>query len=146
MKKHNFTSTLGHASKFGSFSRVKQQCCLIVMQLIRFKNNMDYSIPTKSVTIKKGSLIVITDLNRIDDNAYYTMVPSVCLDLNEYPEIAKQLKEVVFLNKWGKQGWTTIEMEKVDIKVFIAALTCAYCEVAPKKLATLVLSKEEEEQ
>ena len=69
------------------------------------KNNMDYSIPTKSVTIKNGSLIVITDLNRIDDNAYYTMVPSVCLDLNEYPEIAKQLKEVVFLNKWGKQGW-----------------------------------------
>jgi len=78
------------------------------------KNNMDYSIPTKSVTIKNGSLIVITDLNRIDDNAYYTMVPSVCLDLNEYPEIAKQLKEVVFLNKWGKQGWVFEEPGQYD--------------------------------
>ena len=44
-------------------------------------------------------------------------------------------------NKWGKQGWTFIEMKKVNRKVFIAALTTAYCEVAPKKLAELVKDK-----
>ncbi len=38
-------------------------------------------------------------------------------------------------NKWGKQGWTLIEMSKVNKDLFIDALTTAYCEVAPKKLA-----------
>ena len=38
-------------------------------------------------------------------------------------------------NKWGKQGWTLIEMSKVHKDLFIDALTTAYCEVAPKKLA-----------
>ena len=38
-------------------------------------------------------------------------------------------------NKWGKQGWTLIEMKKVRKDIFIDALTTAYCEVAPKKLA-----------
>lgn len=38
-------------------------------------------------------------------------------------------------NKWGKQGWTLIEMKSVHKNLFIAALTTAYCEVAPKKLA-----------
>jgi predicted DNA-binding protein (MmcQ/YjbR family) len=38
-------------------------------------------------------------------------------------------------NKWGKQGWTWVELEKVDEEIFIDALTTAYCEVAPKKLA-----------
>lgn len=41
-------------------------------------------------------------------------------------------------NKWGKQGWTLIEMRKVHKDLFIDALTTAYCEVAPKKLADLV--------
>ena len=41
-------------------------------------------------------------------------------------------------NKWGKQGWTFIEMSKVKKELFIDALTTAYCEVAPKKLADLV--------
>ena len=38
-------------------------------------------------------------------------------------------------NKWGKQGWTLIEMEKVHKDLFTDALITAYCEVAPKKLA-----------
>jgi predicted DNA-binding protein (MmcQ/YjbR family) len=41
-------------------------------------------------------------------------------------------------NKWGKQGWTLIEMSKVNKDLFIDALTTAYCEVAPKKLADQV--------
>jgi len=38
-------------------------------------------------------------------------------------------------NKWGKQGWTLIELTKVRKDLFADALTTAYCEVAPKKLA-----------
>lgn len=38
-------------------------------------------------------------------------------------------------NKWGKQGWTIVEMGKVHKNLFIDALTTAYCEVAPRKLA-----------
>lgn len=37
-------------------------------------------------------------------------------------------------NKWGKQGWTLIELSKVNKDLFIDALTTAYCTVAPKKL------------
>ena len=38
-------------------------------------------------------------------------------------------------NKWGKQGWTLIEMNKVRKDLFIDSLMTAYCEIAPKKLA-----------
>lgn len=38
-------------------------------------------------------------------------------------------------NKWGKQGWTLVELRKVKKELFVDALTTAYCEVAPKKLA-----------
>jgi predicted DNA-binding protein (MmcQ/YjbR family) len=46
-------------------------------------------------------------------------------------------------NKWGRQGWTVIEMNKVGKEIFTDALTTAYCEVAPKKLASMVRTKEE---
>lgn len=41
-------------------------------------------------------------------------------------------------NKWGKQGWTLIDLATVQEETLADALTTAYCEVAPKKLATLV--------
>ncbi|SOD93504.1 MmcQ/YjbR family DNA-binding protein [Spirosoma fluviale] len=41
-------------------------------------------------------------------------------------------------NKWGKQGWTLVNLAKVFDETLIDALTMAYCEVAPKKLAALV--------
>ncbi|WP_207420330.1 MmcQ/YjbR family DNA-binding protein [Desertivirga brevis] len=37
-------------------------------------------------------------------------------------------------NKWGKQGWTMIEMKRVNEGLFTDALRTAYCEVAPKNL------------
>lgn len=40
-------------------------------------------------------------------------------------------------NKWGKQGWTVIELKKVRKDIFTDALTTAYCTVAPKALASL---------
>lgn len=41
-------------------------------------------------------------------------------------------------NTWGKQGWTFIEMREVHKDLFIDAVTTAYCEVAPRKLAQQV--------
>ena len=46
-------------------------------------------------------------------------------------------KEVMYPvpNKWGKQGWTLVNLKKIRKDMFADALTCAYCEVAPEKLA-----------
>lgn len=44
-------------------------------------------------------------------------------------------------NRWGKQGWTLIEMKQVRKNLFIEALINAYCEVAPKKLSESVKNK-----
>lgn len=41
-------------------------------------------------------------------------------------------------NKWGKKGWTFIDLDKLDNQIIKDALTTAYCEVAPKKLADQV--------
>lgn len=44
-------------------------------------------------------------------------------------------------NKWGKQGWTFIKLNLIPKEMFIDALTTAYCEVAPPKLAVILKSK-----
>lgn len=49
-------------------------------------------------------------------------------------------------NKWGKQGWTIIEMEGVHKDLFADALQTAYCEVAPKKLADQIRQKGKEKK
>ena len=41
-------------------------------------------------------------------------------------------------NKWGKQGWTFIELNNVNPDLLTNILTVAYCEVAPKELMELV--------
>lgn len=38
-------------------------------------------------------------------------------------------------NKWGLQGATYIELDKVPAAMFKDAMTVAYCLIAPKKLA-----------
>lgn len=37
-------------------------------------------------------------------------------------------------NKWGKQGWTIVELAKVKKEFVRDMLTTAYCAVAPKRL------------
>ena len=55
-------------------------------------------------------------------------------------------KSIIFPvdNKWGKQGWTLVEMTTVGEELFVDALTTAYCAVAPKKLADQVRQSENE--
>jgi predicted DNA-binding protein (MmcQ/YjbR family) len=38
-------------------------------------------------------------------------------------------------NKWGKQGWTIVELKKVKQEVLKDAICRSYCNVAPKSLA-----------
>ena len=40
-------------------------------------------------------------------------------------------------NKWGKQGWTFIELKKVEEETLLDALKAAYRKVAPKRLGDL---------
>ena len=65
-----------------------------------------------------------------------------CVKLSEIDQnvFSSADKTIIFPvdNKWGKHGWTTIEMKKVNKDLFVDALITAYCEVAPKKLAEYV--------
>jgi predicted DNA-binding protein (MmcQ/YjbR family) len=56
-----------------------------------------------------------------------------CFDNNIFYPVA---------NKWGKQGWTFVEMNKVRVDMFKDALTAAYCEVAPKENVRIFKSRE----
>jgi predicted DNA-binding protein (MmcQ/YjbR family) len=62
-----------------------------------------------------------------------------CIKLSEIDQdvFSSADKTIIFPvnNKLGKQGWTLIEMKKVRKELFVDALTTAYCEIAPKKLA-----------
>lgn len=46
-------------------------------------------------------------------------------------------KQIIYplANKWGKQGWTIIELDWLRKDLFKDILTCGYCTVAPRKLA-----------
>lgn len=41
-------------------------------------------------------------------------------------------------NKWGKQGWTHINLKTIPEEMCLDALTNAYCEIAPKRLSSLI--------
>lgn len=66
----------------------------------------------------------------------------VCVKLSESDQDLFSLTDntVVYAvpNKFGKQGWTLIELEKVNEALLIDAIKTAYCEVAPQKLAQMV--------
>ena len=66
----------------------------------------------------------------------------VCIRLTEADQDVFTLSDKTIIypvdNKWGKQGWTLVEMKKVRKDLFAEALTTAYCTVAPNKLAELV--------
>jgi hypothetical protein len=66
----------------------------------------------------------------------------VCVKLSESDQDLFSLADntIVYAvsNKFGKQGWTLIELEKVNEALLIDAIKTAYCEVAPQKLAQMV--------
>jgi len=69
----------------------------------------------------------------------------VCLKL---PEIEQSVfcdydKSIIYPvpNAWGKQGWTLVELAKVNPDLLKDALTVSYCTVAPEKLAAKYRTK-----
>lgn len=72
------------------------------------------------VTYDPANKIACFKLSDIDQNVFVSADKS-----NIYP----------VPNKWGKQGWTYIKIEKIHLDLFTDALTTAYCSVAPKNLA-----------
>jgi predicted DNA-binding protein (MmcQ/YjbR family) len=81
-----------------------------------------------SFRVKKKIFATYNDLNK-----------RACIKLSEIDQdvFASADRTTIYPvdNKWGKQGWTMIEMKKVKKDLFTDALTTAYCEIAPKKLA-----------
>ena len=81
-----------------------------------------------SFRVKNKIFVTYEDINK-----------RACIKLSEIDQdvFSSADKTIIFPadNKWGKHGWTFIDMNKVHKDLFIDALTTAYCEVAPKKLA-----------
>jgi predicted DNA-binding protein (MmcQ/YjbR family) len=61
-----------------------------------------------------------------------------CIKLSEIDQnvFSSYNKEIIYPvpNKWGKQGWTFIELKTVPKAMFTDAIKTAYDEVAPKNL------------
>jgi predicted DNA-binding protein (MmcQ/YjbR family) len=64
-----------------------------------------------------------------------------CLKLNEIDQnvFSSFDKAVIYPvpNKWGKQGWTFVELRKVRHDTLVDALTTAYKTIAPRRLVRL---------
>lgn len=62
-----------------------------------------------------------------------------CLKLSEIDQDVFSAfdKKIIYPvpNKWGKQGWTFVQLDSVSKEILIDALATAYCEVAPKRLS-----------
>lgn len=76
---------------------------------------------------------------------YDALNKRTCIKLSEINQSvfssADQINIYPVNNKWGKQGWTFIEMKNVNKELLLDAITTAYCEVAPPKLADLIRSE-----
>ena len=72
---------------------------------------------------------------------------TTCIKLSEIDQDVFSLHDRTVIypvpNKWGKQGWTFIEMKKVKKEIFIDALTTAYHEVAPENYLKQITVKQE---
>jgi hypothetical protein len=67
----------------------------------------------------------------------------VCLKFNEIDQsvFASFDKTIIYPvpNKWGKQGWTLINLARIEREMLIDALTTAYCTIAPPRLKKIYL-------
>lgn len=56
------------------------------------------------------------------------------LPLSEQTAVAAAQPEVFSYGPWQHQGWTFVELAKVDAEMFRRLLSTAWCNVAPKRL------------
>ena len=91
-----------------------------VVEVPHFENT-SFTVRKKIfVTLSEKNNRVCVKLSEIDQSAFCSFDSSVV-----YP----------VPNKWGKKGWTLIELGKVEREMLLDALTTAYCVVAPKALS-----------
>lgn len=82
-----------------------------------------FKIKTKIfVTLSENENLISVKLSPVDQSAFCTFDAQVIFPVP---------------NKWGKQGWTLIDLKKVKKEMLIDALTTAYCLVAPKSLSKI---------
>ncbi len=69
----------------------------------------------------------------------------LCIKLSEADQHSYSLadKESIYAvdNKWGKHGWTFVDLVQVKDELLQRALLSAYCTVAPKKLAESIANR-----
>lgn len=80
---------------------------------------------------------IFATYNRIEHRA---CIKLSAIDQHVFCQIQKEIIYPVN-NKWGKQGWTLINLQHVDEAIFMDALTTAYCNVAPPNLAQIIRPK-----
>ena len=66
----------------------------------------------------------------------------ICVKLSEIDQdvFSSFDKSIIYPvpNKWGKMGWTLVDLGKIRKDMLTDILRMAYCEVAPKRLAEIV--------
>ncbi|MBL7916078.1 MAG: MmcQ/YjbR family DNA-binding protein [Bacteroidia bacterium] len=75
------------------------------------------------MTINKSENRVCVRLNAIDQDVFCRFNAEI---IHPVP------------NAWGKYGWTLVYLKKVRKSMFQDIVTCAYCNVAPPKLAATI--------
>ncbi len=84
-------------------------------------DNVSFKVRNKIFsTLNEKNNRVCVKLSLIDQSAFCSFDPAVI-----YP----------VPNKWGKMGWTNIELDKVKKETLLDAVTTAYILVAPKALS-----------
>ena len=119
-------------------------CVMVTIDIFR-KIALSFPEATEEAHFEKTSFRVKKKIFATYDD----IKKRACIKLSEIDQnvFSSADKTIIFPvdNKWGKQGWTLIEMNKVHKDLFIDALTTAYCEVAPKKLADQIRPKDKKE-
>jgi len=75
------------------------------------------------VTINQNGTKAVLKLSEIDQDVYCKMSHGAMVPV---------------ANKWGKKGWTEVNIGQINKQLLTDALKAAYCEVAPKKLSERV--------
>lgn len=60
------------------------------------------------------------------------------LSLEEQDSLSQAQPEVFAVTPWGHQGWTSVELARVDATLFAELLVGAWRRVAPKRVAALL--------
>ena len=140
----NIQGAIAYASILSQIDQSKIEIDMVTIQYIR-KLALSFPETTEephfektSFRVKKKIFATYDDKNKI-----------ACIKLSETDQdvFSSFDKTIIYpvANKWGKQGWTLIDINKVNKELFKDALTTAYCGVAPDKLSKQVRQDEEPE-